>query len=48
VKAIPLILIAVMRALIAANVKGRLAGKLFYLLALNTIVAICINRHRPA
>src|SRR6266513_1072428 len=39
----PLILVAVMRALISANVKGRLAGKLFYLLALNTVVAIFIG-----
>jgi DAACS family dicarboxylate/amino acid:cation (Na+ or H+) symporter len=39
----PLILLAVMRALIAANVKGRLAGKMFFLLALNTIVAILIG-----
>ena len=39
----PLILVAVLRALIAANVKGRLAGKMFYLLALNTLVAILIG-----
>src|SRR5438093_2926362 len=39
----PLILLAVMRALITANVKGRLAGKLFFLLALNTVVAIVVG-----
>src|SRR5438093_10260969 len=39
----PLILLAVMRALISANVKGRLAGKLFFLLVLNTLVAILIG-----
>ena len=39
----PLILLAVMRALITANVKGRLAGKLFFLLALNTVVAILVG-----
>ncbi len=39
----PLILIAVMRALITAKVKGRLAGKMFFLLALNTLVAILIG-----
>src|SRR3954470_18787309 len=39
----PLILIAVMRALISAKVEGRLAGKMFYLLALNTLVAIFIG-----
>lgn len=39
----PLILLAVMRALIAANIKGRLAGKMFFLLALNTVVAILIG-----
>ena len=39
----PLILLAVMRALIGANVKGRLAGKLFFLLVLNTLVAILIG-----
>ena len=39
----PLILMAVMRALITARVKGRLAGKLFMLLALNTVVAILIG-----
>src|SRR5262245_31605678 len=39
----PLILLAVMRALIGANVRGRLAGKLFFLLVVNTIVAILIG-----
>jgi DAACS family dicarboxylate/amino acid:cation (Na+ or H+) symporter len=39
----PLVLIAVMRALITANVKGRLAGRLFFLLILNTLVAIAIG-----
>ena len=39
----PLILFAVMRALITANVRGRLAGKLFFLLVLNTLVAILIG-----
>jgi len=39
----PLILIAVSRALLGANVKGKLAGKMFFLLALNTIVAILIG-----
>ena len=36
----PLILVAVSRALIGANVRGKLAGKMFFLLALNTLVAI--------
>lgn len=36
----PLILVAVSRALLGANVRGRLAGKMFFLLALNTLVAI--------
>jgi Na+/H+-dicarboxylate symporter len=39
----PLILIAVMRALIGANVGGKLAGKMVALLALNTVVAILIG-----
>jgi Na+/H+-dicarboxylate symporter len=39
----PLILVAVMRALITANVPGKLAGRMFFLLALNTIVAILIG-----
>ncbi|HEY7089288.1 MAG TPA: dicarboxylate/amino acid:cation symporter [Tepidisphaeraceae bacterium] len=39
----PLILVAVVRALMTANVKGRMAGRLFYLLALNTLVAIFIG-----
>jgi Na+/H+-dicarboxylate symporter len=39
----PLILVAVARALINANVGGKLAGKMFFLLALNTIVAIMIG-----
>jgi DAACS family dicarboxylate/amino acid:cation (Na+ or H+) symporter len=43
----PLILVAVMRALITANVRGRLAGKMFFLLALNTLVAILIGCWSP-
>ena len=39
----PLILVAVSRALIGANVQGKLAGKMFFLLALNTLVAIFIG-----
>lgn len=39
----PLILVAVARALIAANVRGRLAGRMFFLLGLNTLVAIFIG-----
>jgi DAACS family dicarboxylate/amino acid:cation (Na+ or H+) symporter len=39
----PLILVAVMRALLGADVRGRLAGRMFYLLALNTLVAIFIG-----
>src|SRR6188508_2149289 len=39
----PLILFAVIRALITANVKGRLAGRLITLLITNTIVAILIG-----
>jgi Na+/H+-dicarboxylate symporter len=39
----PLILVAVMRALLSATVKGRLAGKMFVLLVLNTVVAILIG-----
>ena len=39
----PLILVAVMRALISAKVQGRLAGKMFYLLVLNTLVAIFVG-----
>jgi DAACS family dicarboxylate/amino acid:cation (Na+ or H+) symporter len=39
----PLILVAVSRALLGANVRGRLAGKMFFLLALNTIVAIFVG-----
>jgi DAACS family dicarboxylate/amino acid:cation (Na+ or H+) symporter len=39
----PLILVAVMRALLGADVRGRLAGRMFLLLALNTLVAIAIG-----
>jgi DAACS family dicarboxylate/amino acid:cation (Na+ or H+) symporter len=39
----PLILLAVMRALIGAHVSGNLAGKLCFTLALNTLVAILIG-----
>ncbi|HEX8522917.1 MAG TPA: dicarboxylate/amino acid:cation symporter [Tepidisphaeraceae bacterium] len=39
----PLILVAVMQALIHAKVGGRMAGKLFFLLILNTLVAILVG-----
>ena len=39
----PLILLAVMRALIGAAVRGRLAGKMVFLLVLNTTVAILLG-----
>jgi Na+/H+-dicarboxylate symporter len=39
----PLILVAVMQALIRAKVGGRMAGKMFFLLVLNTVVAILIG-----
>jgi DAACS family dicarboxylate/amino acid:cation (Na+ or H+) symporter len=39
----PLILVAVMQALVTANVESRKAGRLFSLLALNTLVAIAIG-----
>jgi DAACS family dicarboxylate/amino acid:cation (Na+ or H+) symporter len=39
----PLILVAVSRALIGANVQGRLAGKMFLLLGINTLVAIFVG-----
>jgi DAACS family dicarboxylate/amino acid:cation (Na+ or H+) symporter len=39
----PLILVAVVRALMGATVRGRLAGKMFSLLLLNTMVAILIG-----
>jgi Na+/H+-dicarboxylate symporter len=39
----PLILVAVSRALIGASVQGRLAGKMFLLLVINTVVAILIG-----
>ena len=39
----PLVLLAVVRALATADVRGRLAGKLFFLLLLNTLVAILIG-----
>src|SRR5205809_4389256 len=39
----PLILVAVMRALISAKVQVRLAGKMFYLLVLNTLVAFFVG-----
>jgi Na+/H+-dicarboxylate symporter len=39
----PLILVAVMRALVGAKVHGKVAGRMFFLLALNTIVAILIG-----
>jgi Na+/H+-dicarboxylate symporter len=39
----PLILVAVMQALIRAKVGGRMAGRMFFLLILNTLVAIMIG-----
>lgn len=39
----PLILVAVMHALITANLRGRVAGRLAGLLVLNTVVAIVIG-----
>jgi Na+/H+-dicarboxylate symporter len=39
----PLILVAVSRALLGANVRGKLAGRMFSLLALNTMVAIFVG-----
>ncbi len=39
----PLILIAVTRAILTAEIKSRLAGRLIFLLALNTVVAIIIG-----
>jgi Na+/H+-dicarboxylate symporter len=39
----PLILVAVMHALISAKVGGKLAGKMFFLLVLNTVVAILVG-----
>ena len=39
----PLILMAVSRALLGAEVRGKLAGKMFFLLALNTLVAIFVG-----
>src|SRR5262249_60323288 len=39
----PLILLAVMRALIGTDVRGRMAGRMFSILALNTVVAIGIG-----
>ncbi|CAN5438610.1 dicarboxylate/amino acid:cation symporter [soil metagenome] len=39
----PLILVAVIRAIITADIKGRQAGRLIFLLILNTLVAIGIG-----
>ncbi len=39
----PLILVAVVRAIITAEIKGRQAGRLMFLLVLNTLVAIFIG-----
>jgi Na+/H+-dicarboxylate symporter len=39
----PLVLIAVMRALLGATIHGKVAGRMFFLLALNTVVAILIG-----
>src|SRR6478735_7279195 len=39
----PLILVAVIRALMTANVRGKLAARLFFLLILNTLVAVIIG-----
>lgn len=41
--AAPLILLAVVRALMAAKIQGRQGAYLIFLLALNTLVAICIG-----
>src|SRR5438270_4494873 len=41
--ATPLIFIAVVHALVKANVTGRMAGRLVYLLLSNTVVAILIG-----
>lgn len=39
----PLILLAVVRALVTADIKGRQAGRVIFLLLLNTVVAIMIG-----
>lgn len=39
----PLILVAVVRALLTAEIKGRMAGRLIFLLSLNTLVAVLIG-----
>jgi DAACS family dicarboxylate/amino acid:cation (Na+ or H+) symporter len=39
----PLILIAVVRSLLATEIKSSMAGRLVFLLLLNTVVAICIG-----
>src|SRR5262245_62741577 len=39
----PLILVAVMRALLGATIHGKVAGRMFFLLGLNTLVAIMIG-----
>jgi DAACS family dicarboxylate/amino acid:cation (Na+ or H+) symporter len=39
----PLILVAVIRALLTAHIPGRVAGRIAYLLILNTVVAILIG-----
>jgi DAACS family dicarboxylate/amino acid:cation (Na+ or H+) symporter len=39
----PLILVAIIHALMTAQIGGRIAGRLLRLLALNTLVAICIG-----
>lgn len=39
----PLILVAVIRALLTTHIPGRIAGRLIYLLVLNTVVAIVIG-----
>ena len=38
----PLILVAVSRALLGTDIRGKLSGKMFFLLAMNTLVAIFI------
>jgi DAACS family dicarboxylate/amino acid:cation (Na+ or H+) symporter len=39
----PLILVAVMRALLGATIHGKVAGRMFFLLGLNTLIAILIG-----
>ncbi len=39
----PLVMLAVLKALMTTDIKGKLAGKMIWLLLLNTVVAICIG-----